>query len=126
MGTDFYGRIKPRFAFISFIKFHLNNHAKEEVDYLCWGIKKLYGIYAPLDKNGCLLAAKILRNKINTLRLWKRNGNHNAQDAHNIFVYRGIERDYLNSRNTIKWLCQFAYFLENIEGLVSMEGYNED
>jgi hypothetical protein len=96
------------------------------LDYLCWGIKKKFGLYAPMSKEQCRMIATILRNKLNIIKIWKDDDDKLLAKQYNLFINVNNERDYLDSDETINFIERAIQFFDNIDGLHDDEGYNEE
>jgi len=121
MGTTLYGKMKW-----GLLKFDLNYWAGETLRWLCWGLKKKYGLYAPLKAEDCKIVARILRNKAHLFEVLRDDHKHSLQEMNNLFLVVNGEKDYMNDDDTIKWMKELADFFDKIDGLVDLNGYNED
>ncbi len=105
--------------------FDLNVYAKESLDWLCWGLKKKYGVYAPMTKADCKIVARILRNKAKLFENVAGDPKHLLQEAMHVYYWINGEKDYFNDPETIKWMRDLAEFFDTCGGLADENGYNE-
>jgi hypothetical protein len=121
MGTTLYGKMKW-----GLLKFDMNFYAGECLTWLCWGLKKKYGVYAPMSEADCKIIARILRNKAELFEAVADDPKHILQEAHYLYYWINGKKDYFNSENTLKWMRKLADFFDKIHGLVDLDGYNEE
>lgn len=103
--------------------FDLNFMGMETLRYLGWGLKKKFGVYAPMSKEDCKILARILRNKVNLLELWQ--GSHTIQETYNIYMTFPLpkgQKDYLNDPETLQWIHKIADWFDNCGGLIPESG----
>jgi hypothetical protein len=121
MGTTLYGKMKW-----GLLKFDLNMYAGETLRYLGWGLKKKYGVYAPMPEADCKILARILRNKAGLFEAVADDPSHMLQEYSNLYMWMNGKKDYMTSGRTIQWIRRLADFFDKIRGLVDIDGNNEE
>jgi hypothetical protein len=121
MGTTLYGKMKW-----GLLKLDMNFYSGELLTWLCWGIKKKFGVYAPMTADECKMVARILRNKAGIFEIWASEPKKISQRAHYQYYHVNNHPDYLDDPWRIQWMRDVADFFDKIHGLVDVDGYNEE
>jgi len=100
----------------------LNIYGSEMLNWLGWGVCETYGVYGPLEKEGCRIMARLLRNKANLFEIWRTDPRHTLQESFNLYM-TVFGKNYLTDMTTVRVMRDLAIFFDKIDELCTEDDY---